>query len=80
MGSLESILSLIFALLVEFADGFGDAEGFGVEGGLRDQAVGVWEAEDTSNACGQTEEEYVPVEASWFSERELAALGDQRRD
>lgn len=40
VGSFESVFALVLALGVEFADRFGDAEGFGVEGSLRDEAVG----------------------------------------
>jgi len=54
----------------------GDAKRFGVEGCLRDEAVGEGDAEEPADAGGQAQEEDVPVEAGGFAEREFGALGD----
>ena len=53
---------------------FGDAEGVGVEGGLRNEAVGEGDAEEAGEAGRQAEEEDVPVEAGGFAEGEFGAL------
>lgn len=58
----------------------GDAEGFGVEGGLGDEAIGEWEPEEAGDASGQAEEEDVPMEAGGLAEGEFGALGDEGRD
>ena len=50
-----------------------------MEGGLRDQAVGEGQAEETGYARSEAEEEEVPVEAGGFLEGKLGALGDQGR-
>ena len=45
-----------------------------MDGGLRDEAVGEGEAEDTRDEARAAEEEEVPVEACGFFEREAAVL------
>lgn len=77
---LGEVAALVLALFVDVLDGVGDAEGFGVEGGLGDEAVGEGQAQDAGDAGGEAEEEEVPVEAGGFSEGELGALGDEGRD
>ncbi|KAF7552254.1 hypothetical protein G7046_g7464 [Stylonectria norvegica] len=59
--------------------GFGDAEGFRVEGRLRDETVGHGEAEEAGDTGGEAQEEEIPVEAGGFAEGEFAALGDEGR-
>lgn len=61
-------------------DHLGDAERFGMEGGLRDETVGERQAEEAGDAGGKSEEEDVPVETSGLLEGKFAALGDKRRD
>jgi hypothetical protein len=51
-----------------------DAKGVGVERSLWDQAIGKGNAEDACEAGGAAEEEDVPVEAGWLSERKFCAL------
>ena len=51
-----------------------------MEGGLRDQSVGGRETEDPGDACGDAEEEDVPVETRGFTEGKLGALGDEGGD
>jgi hypothetical protein len=61
-------------------DDFGDAQGLGVERRLRDKTIRKRDAEDTSNAGGQPEQEDIPVKTRWLPEWEFGSLGDQRRD
>jgi len=46
----------------------GDAEGFCVERGLGDKAVGEGYAEKAGDEGCKTEEEDVPMEAGWFTQ------------
>ena len=80
VGGFEGEVALVVALFVELLDGPRDAERLGVEGRLRDEAIGKGQAEDARDAGRQAEEEEVPVEAGGLAEGELAALGDERRD
>lgn len=57
-----------------------DAEGLGVEGGLRDEAVGEGQAKNARDKGGEAEEEEVPVEAGGLFEGEFGALGDEGGD
>ena len=58
----------------------GYAEGLGMEGGLWDEAVGEWYAEETGDASGQAKEEYVPVETGGFAKGEFGSLSDEGGD
>ena len=53
-----------FGLVVDLA---GDAKCVGVEGGLGNEAVREGNAEKAGNACCETKEEEVPVEACGFA-------------
>lgn len=55
----------------------GHAKRIGVEWCLWDQSVGEGDSQKSRNACGQSEEEDVPVEAWWFAERELGSLRNE---
>ena len=48
-----------------------------MERGLRDEAVGEGQTQDTSDTSREAEEEKVPVETGGFSERKLAALSNE---
>lgn len=77
VGGLERKVALVLALFVKLLDGPRHTERLGVEGGLRDEAVGEGQAEEAGDAGGEAEQEEVPVEAGGFPEGELAALGDE---
>lgn len=76
--ALEHVVPL--RLLVCVGLDFRHAEGFGVEWGLGDEAVGEGEPEDAGDAGGQAEEEEVPVEAGRFAQGELGSLRDEGGD
>jgi hypothetical protein len=81
MGCLERVRALLFvAFPVELSDGLGDAKRFGVERSLGNETIGEREAEDASNASGETEQEEIPMKAGGFGEGKFAALGDEGRD
>lgn len=48
-----------------------------MKGCLWDEAVWEGQAEDARDACCETKEEDIPMEAGGFSKREFATLGDQ---
>ena len=52
MGGFEFVVAFSGAVLVGVGDYLGYAEGFGVEGGLGDEAVGKGEAEEAGDAGG----------------------------
>jgi hypothetical protein len=51
------------------------AECLCVEWGLRDEAIGEGDPQDTGNSGGKTKKKNVPVESGWFAKRELGTLG-----
>lgn len=79
-GFCYEVSGFVLAFLIDGLDGPGHAEGFGVEGGLGDQAVGEGKAEDASDPGGESEEEEVPVEAGRLLQRKFGALSNQGRD
>ena len=58
-------------------DDLGYAKGRGVEGCLRDEAVGKGDPEKTGDTGSQAEEEEIPVEAGGLAEGEFGTLGDE---
>ena len=73
-------MTFVGTFFVRVRDDFRHAERISVEGCLRDETVGEWNAEKACNTCGDTQEEYIPVEASWFAEWELSSLRDEGGD
>lgn len=57
MGSFEFPVTLVVAAFIFVMDDLGYTEGFSVERGLWDEAVGEGQAEDASYACCETEKE-----------------------
>ena len=75
---LDDVVCDADGLAVFVHDILGYAEGGGVEGSLRDEAVREREAEEARDGGGDAEKENVPVKAGWLAEWELGALGDER--
>ena len=75
-----AFLAVGFVVVIIIRNEFRNAKRVGVEGGLRDEAVGEGDAEKAGDACGEAKEEDVPVETGGFAEGEFGALGDEGGD
>jgi hypothetical protein len=71
---------LVLVGLIGIRDKLADAEAVGVEGCLRNEAVGKWNAEDTGDEGGKAEQEDVPMESGGFAQGEFGALRDEGGD
>jgi hypothetical protein len=74
MRHLGSDVTLSSAFFIRIGDDFCYAQGFRVEGRLRDKSVGERDSEETGHAGGQAEEEDIPMEPGRLSKGKFRAL------
>jgi len=68
-------MTFVGAIFIWVRDDIRDTKGTGVERCLWYETIGKWDAKKTGNPGRKTQQENVPVKASWFPQREFGALG-----